>query len=39
MMARCLQHETDHLEGRLFFERLSGDERRDVLRALRRGST
>jgi peptide deformylase len=36
LMARCLQHETDHLEGRLFIDRLNTDERRRVLRALRR---
>jgi peptide deformylase len=35
LMARCLQHETDHLEGRLFITRLDAEERRRVLRALR----
>jgi peptide deformylase len=39
LMARCLQHECDHLEGRLFIDRLQADERRRVLRALRLGST
>jgi len=32
-MARCLQHETDHLEGRLYIDRLSGKARKAVLRA------
>jgi peptide deformylase len=30
--ARCLQHETDHLEGRLYLDRLSKRDRKDVLR-------
>ncbi|MFE1785984.1 peptide deformylase [Streptomyces sp. NPDC059506] len=29
--ARCLQHETDHLNGRLYIDRLSKRERKDVL--------
>ncbi|MFJ3956560.1 peptide deformylase [Arthrobacter sp. NPDC090010] len=37
MLARCFQHETDHLDGILFIDRLSGDERRKALRALRSG--
>ncbi|MDG9702243.1 peptide deformylase [Streptomyces sp. DH37] len=32
--ARCLQHETDHLYGRLYIDRLSKRERRDVLRQM-----
>jgi peptide deformylase len=39
LMARCLQHETDHLDGRLFIERLDAEERRRVLRALRHAAT
>ena len=39
MLARCLQHETDHLDGLLFIDRLNADERRRVLRALRHGET
>jgi peptide deformylase len=39
LMARCLQHETDHLDGRLFIDRLHTDERRRVLKALRDGGT
>jgi peptide deformylase len=35
LMARCLQHEIDHLDGRLFVDRLTGDARKRVLRALR----
>ncbi|MER7753882.1 peptide deformylase [Kitasatospora sp. NPDC097643] len=30
--ARCLQHETDHLNGQLYVDRLSKRERKDVLR-------
>jgi peptide deformylase len=35
LMARCLQHEVDHLDGRLFLDRLTGDARKTALRALR----
>ena len=35
LMARCLQHEVDHLDGKLFIDRLTGDARKRVLRALR----
>ncbi len=31
-LARCLQHECDHLAGRLYVDRLSGRERKRVLR-------
>jgi peptide deformylase len=34
-LARCLQHETDHLRGELYIDALTGDERREVMRALR----
>jgi peptide deformylase len=34
-LARCLQHETDHLEGRLFIDALASDERRRVMRELK----
>jgi peptide deformylase len=34
-LARCLQHELDHLDGHLFLDRLSAGERRQALRALR----
>lgn len=34
-LARCLQHETDHLRGELYIDGLAGPERSAVLRALR----
>ncbi|MGW1195028.1 peptide deformylase [Streptomyces sp. NPDC002536] len=36
--ARCLQHETDHLYGRLYIDRLSKRERRDALRQMEEGT-
>lgn len=33
LMARCLQHETDHLNGMLFIDRLSAKARKKVLKA------
>ena len=38
-LARALQHETDHLEGRLYIDTLTGDARRQALRELRRTRT
>jgi peptide deformylase len=35
LMARCLQHEVDHLDGKVFLDRLAGDARKAALRALR----
>ena len=35
LMARCLQHEVDHLDGKVFLDRLTGDARRQAFRALR----
>ena len=35
LMARCLQHEVDHLDGKLFLDRLTGEARQAALRALR----
>ncbi|TYK46787.1 peptide deformylase [Actinomadura decatromicini] len=32
LLARCLQHETDHLEGRLYIDRLSARARKKVLK-------
>ncbi|MGP4022674.1 peptide deformylase [Actinomadura sp. 3N407] len=32
LLARCLQHETDHLEGRLYIDRLSARSRKKVLK-------
>ncbi|HUC59184.1 MAG TPA: peptide deformylase [Streptosporangiaceae bacterium] len=34
-LARCLQHETDHLRGELYIDKLPARERAAVLRALR----
>lgn len=34
-LARCLQHECDHLAGELYIDKLTGSERNAVLRALR----
>jgi peptide deformylase len=34
-LARCLQHETDHLRGELYIDGLTGPERRAALRQLR----
>ncbi|MFX4293316.1 peptide deformylase [Streptomyces bohaiensis] len=36
--ARCLQHETDHLYGRLYIDRLSKRERKDVLQQMAEGT-
>lgn len=35
MLARCFQHETDHLNGRLYIDRLQGEDRRSALRTIR----
>jgi peptide deformylase len=35
MLARALQHETDHLRGTLYIDRLEGEDRRNALRAIR----
>jgi peptide deformylase len=35
-LSRCLQHETDHLRGVLFIDRLRGQARKDVFGQLRR---
>jgi peptide deformylase len=37
-MSRCLQHETDHLRGVLFLDRLSGQQRKDALESVRRNA-
>jgi peptide deformylase len=36
LLARALQHETDHLDGTLYLDVLKGDARRQALRELRR---
>ena len=35
LMARCIQHETDHLDGILFLQRLSDELRKDSMKAIR----
>ena len=35
LMARALQHETDHLNGILFIDRLSGEDRKLALKEIR----
>jgi peptide deformylase len=39
LMARCLQHEVDHLDGKVFLDRLTGDARKQAFRALRERTT
>jgi peptide deformylase len=34
-LARCIQHETDHLDGVLFVDRLDPETRKDAMRAIR----
>jgi peptide deformylase len=38
MLARCLQHETDHLDGILYIDRLTGEDKKDALRKIRDAS-
>lgn len=35
LLARCVQHETDHLDGVLFVDRLDAQARREAMRAIR----
>lgn len=35
LLARCIQHEVDHLNGRLFVDRLTGNVRKQAMRDLR----
>jgi peptide deformylase len=35
LLARIMQHETDHLDGMLYIDRISEDDRREVMRQLR----
>ena len=37
MLARCLQHETDHLDGVLFIDRLDREVKKEALKAMREG--
>ena len=38
LMARCVQHETDHLDGVLFVDRLDLESRKEAMRAIREAS-
>jgi peptide deformylase len=35
LMARCIQHETDHLDGILFIDRMDREQRKAAMRAIR----
>ena len=35
LLARCVQHETDHLDGILFIDRLDRDQRKAAMKAIR----
>lgn len=35
LLAQCLQHETDHLDGRLYLDRLTADRRKSAFRKSR----
>jgi len=35
LLARCVQHETDHLDGVLFIDRLDAEQRKLAMRAIR----
>ncbi|TLF97543.1 peptide deformylase [Nocardia cyriacigeorgica] len=35
LLARCVQHETDHLDGVLFIDRLEPADRKDAMRSIR----
>ena len=35
LLSRCVQHEVDHLDGKVFLDRLTGEARKSALRALR----
>ena len=35
LLARCVQHESDHLDGVMFVDRLDPDVRKDAMRAIR----
>jgi peptide deformylase len=38
LLARCVQHETDHLDGILFIDRLDYETRKQAMRAIREAS-
>jgi peptide deformylase len=35
LLARCIQHETDHLDGILFVDRLDTETRKQAMKAIR----
>jgi peptide deformylase len=35
LMARCVQHETDHLDGVMFIDRLDAEARKEAMKAIR----
>jgi peptide deformylase len=35
LLARCVQHETDHLDGIMFIDRLDAETRKEAMRAIR----
>jgi peptide deformylase len=35
LMARCIQHETDHLDGILFIDRMDREQRKEAMRLIR----
>ncbi len=35
LLARCIQHETDHLDGVLFIDRMDRDQRKLAMKAIR----
>ncbi|MCX6405234.1 MAG: peptide deformylase, partial [Actinobacteria bacterium] len=35
LLARCIQHETDHLDGILFVDRLDEQTRKEAMKAIR----
>jgi peptide deformylase len=35
LMARCIQHETDHLDGILFIDRMDREQRKQAMKAIR----
>jgi peptide deformylase len=35
LLARCLQHETDHLNGVLFIDRMSSEQRKKAMKEIR----
>lgn len=35
LLARCIQHETDHLDGIIFIDRLDRETRKAAMRAIR----